>query len=852
MDAKKRIDKILSVTAERVREEVGALLGAELTVSPVESQIQSKEEIFDNLSGKQVFAHVDYSGDLEGVGGLIFGIKGAIRLGGTLIMLPPTELDEVAGREEYSEEIDDSYGEIANIIAGAYTKVFEESYPKKFRFIRKELELLQPMKVDPESDEPVPDQPYYNVGFTMAMGEADLGWLYMLMPAELFGLVEKAGDAEDTGASQQAEGTEKEATAEEASQDGGEQPATAEPEVVKKPLNREKHLKRVENILSECGGRLTEEVSALLGTKVTFSDHETTFITKEDFFFDEVEGKQVMAKLDVVGDTEGKGFLYFSLKGSIHMGGILIMLPPSELENTCNDEDFSEDIKDAYGEIANIVTGTFSLAFEEQYPEKIRVIRKEVQQVVPMKVETESDEPMPNGEYYMSSLSAEADGKELGKLHLLFPSEVLHLEREEQPAIVEQEAVPAAVAEPVTVETGGADQPVTLEPQTEETAAISSGIDPDFDLDKQHKRVDKLLEECRSRMQTEVSELLGSDIKFEGLDNRLVTKEDFFLDELSGKQVMADMDVVGDIEDKSYLFVTLKDAIHTGGVLIMLPSAELENAVAEEEFNDDTGDAYGEIANIIAGVYTAVFEEEYSESLRFIKKGLTQVIPMKVDADSEEPVPDQPYYMSGMGLSIGGESKGKVHMLFPAALLKLEMLGREEELAAAQEAARQQQAQGSAGHAPGSAAGAPSSTTQPGVAGTIPTGIAPAQHQVFEPADILVISDDEAAATAIAAGAQTKGYRIRCIGYGDDVRSAITPELKTVYLVMREVNEQAFGIAINVRAASTLPLIAAGPGWTRSKVIKAVKYGVSDILLTPATPANVEENLSNNLARMAA
>ena len=33
--------------------------------------------------------------------------------GGTLIMLPPAELDEVMGREEYSEELDDSYGEIA-------------------------------------------------------------------------------------------------------------------------------------------------------------------------------------------------------------------------------------------------------------------------------------------------------------------------------------------------------------------------------------------------------------------------------------------------------------------------------------------------------------------------------------------------------------------------------------------------------------------------------------------------------------------------------------------------------------------------------------------------------------------
>jgi hypothetical protein len=49
-----------------------------------------------------------------------------------------------------------------------------------------------------------------------------------------------------------------------------------------------------------------------------------------------------------------------------------------------------------------------------------------------------------------------------------------------------------------------------------------------------------------------------------------------------------------------------------------------------------------------------------------------------------------------------------------------------------------------------------------------------------------------------------------------------------------------------------VPLIAAGPGWTKSKVFKAVKYGVSDILLTPASGGDVEENVRNNMIKLAA
>jgi hypothetical protein len=73
-----------------------------------------------------------------------------------------------------------------------------------------------------------------------------------------------------------------------------------------------------------------------------------------------------------------------------------------------------------------------------------------------------------------------------------------------------------------------------------------------------------------------------------------------------------------------------------------------------------------------------------------------------------------------------------------------------------------------------------------------------------------------------------------------------------VFLVMQRVDEQAFGMAIKISSSSSLPLIAAGPEWTRSKVLKAVRYGVTDILLTPAEPADVEEKIRTNILSLAA
>jgi hypothetical protein len=114
----------------------------------------------------------------------------AVRLGGSLLMLPESELEAVGASEDYSEESEDSYGEIANIIAGSYTKTFEEMFPKACRFIRKEQQLITPVKVDGTSDELIPCQNYFQVSCQMGFNDKKMGILTVLLPAAAFGVDE--------------------------------------------------------------------------------------------------------------------------------------------------------------------------------------------------------------------------------------------------------------------------------------------------------------------------------------------------------------------------------------------------------------------------------------------------------------------------------------------------------------------------------------------------------------------------------------------------------------------------------------------------------------------------------------
>jgi len=612
-------------------------------------------------------------------------------------------------------------------------------------------------------------------------------------------------------------------------------------------MSSDKAKKKIDKILELVQERVGEEVGGLMGAKLVMSDLTTRLISKEDFF-DEPSGKLVFSEMQLSGEIEGDGCILVTVKDAVRLGGTLIMLPESELDEAASSEDYSEEIDDSYGEIANIIAGAYTKTFEEMYPKNFRFIRKKQEVITPIKVDVESDQPIPNQNYYQVSATMTLNATEMGKLILLIPAEPLGLD--DLPSVADESKDMASQSTQEVKAEGGEDNAGTTEATTDEVASegaqgangdAAAKTDPAaklFDVKKQKKRVDACLNECNVRMGDEVGALLGAEVKFSDHSTRVVNKEDFFFDEASGKQVLAHMDVVGDLEGKSFLYVGLKDAIFIGGTLIMLPPAELDINMAEEDFNDDAEDAYGEITNIISGVYTKVFEEQYPDKIRFVKTGLEQVVPMKVDAESDEPMPDVLYYMATSKISVGDKSLGTMQMLVPAELFKLEQLGQAE---AADDAPTASATEAKGGSVTGKAA---TDGGSDGV-GTKETG--GAQNPEF-----LIVSNDGGECSKISAVLNERGIAYKILDYKESASDYLPGDIKAVFLVMSDVDEKGLGVAIKISAASALPLIAVGPAWTRTKVIKAVKYGVDDILLTPASDADIEEKIDSVSVQIAA
>ncbi len=598
-------------------------------------------------------------------------------------------------------------------------------------------------------------------------------------------------------------------------------------------MSSEKARKKLDKIVELVQQRLGDEVGGLMGGTLVMSDLSTKIISKEDYF-NESAGKIIFSEIELNGEIEGRGGILIGVKDAIRLGGTLIMLPERELGEVVASEEYSEEIEDSYGELANLIAGAYTSTFEEMYPKSFRFIRKNSEIITPVKVEVDSEQPLPNQNYYQVSASMALNGVEMDKLTLLIPTIPFGIDVVLDSAV---ESDADVVEEAHATQTESTVVSASTEEESQEVKTEVPAMD--FDVKKQKKIVDSCLEACCKRMEEEISALLGTEVVLNDHATRIVSKGNFFMDEASGKQILAHMDLTGDIEGKSYLYVCLKDAIRIGGTLIMLPPEELDNVVRDGEFGEDSEDAYGEIANIISGVYTAVFEEQYPDKLRFIKTNLEEVVPMKVDTESDEPMPDIPYYMATAKMNMSGQDLGNIQLLLPANLFKLDGLAQPK-------VADDADADPVETKSKNAVTGTTDATESIERAGAVD-----AVEKTLNP-EFLVISNDETECSKIETVFNDCGIAYKVLDYKENVSNDLPGEVKAVFLVMKSVDEKGLGAAIKISAVSSLPLIAVGSEWTRTKVIKAVKYGVDDILLTPASDDDILGKINSLQTKKAA
>ncbi len=604
----------------------------------------------------------------------------------------------------------------------------------------------------------------------------------------------------------------------------------------------------IDKIAQSAQQKIQDEIGSLLGTAFLLSQPQGRIVSKKDFL-EKLSGKQVVTDIKIAAESEARGFLLMSARAAIRIGGTLIMLPSSELDDLAEKISYDEEIEDSYGEITNIITAAYTHLFKEMSDSPC-LFENGVQQLLSFPPDDDApDHPMADDTYYELSSAITLNDKELGPLLLLLPALFFGLEDEsgdtekrehhdeqdnderldDDPSSQEPPIASSDDQEPEkSVNRGGSDS-------TDGTLPEDSGGP---DIKTLREDVDSILEMCRVSIQEEVGAVIGAQVACSEMSNKVVSRQQFFKDEASGRQFAATFDVTGDEEGSCYLYLGLKDAIRVGCTLLMLPSSELEAAVREGSFSSDAADAYDEIVNVISRIYTKTFDEHFSRKLKFVKRSDEQVVAEKVSFEGDKPIADTHYYLHKLTLNLDGKSSGQLQMLLPLQLLGLESLQLENSAPL----------QGDAGAKHRSAAPLEDSLGRHSDAETA-GGVNRKQQSS---ADVLVISDAEPEAKRITNVLDSQGISTVHLSFRDNLNNYLPGAFKVVLLVMSDVNEQSLGKAIKISTSCSLPLIAVGSSWTRSKVLKALRYGVHDILPSPATDDEISRKVSVYLGSLAA
>ena len=609
---------------------------------------------------------------------------------------------------------------------------------------------------------------------------------------------------------------------------------------------------------------LAGEISVLLGQDLTCSDIQLDLISKENLFNNPGRAKTALTRITVEGDREGDCCLLTEISAAVILGGTLIMLPEDIIEENAQSGKLDDELTDAFGEVANIIAGVFTQAFVDKYTKTLHFIKKSVEELVPTKIDPASDEPFPPGNYYVTSCKMGVGDKDLGPLEFVVPAAIFDLEEElikPSPATeTPKEQEQAEVKQEQISESELATE--LSEPTPEPETVLSPLIKPPFADAK--KLTDVVFNATIGQVGEEIGALLGQSLKCDDVQLVMTSKADIFSNHCVDKSILTHMKVTGDREGLGFMLAQIPDAIVLGGTLIMLPEDQIEEQKNAGQFDGEVEDAYGEVANILSGSLTQVFLDRYPQQLRFIKTEIETVVPTKIDPVSAQPFPEGSYYLASFSIHLEGYELNRILLIFPAEIFDLDNeqpgdLAQIETPESANEKSSITSSSATAKSAPDEWGGAPiaESTTAPtkSAAATVPEEASAASPRAAEPVGppiVLVMSDQKTDTNPFVEILSSAGYDCRVLTFQDEIKELFQQHrILGIFLIMTQVGEKGFAAAIKLQSAGQPlpPIIFAGSEWTRSAVLRAVKYGAKDILVMPASEDEIQEKVSQHIKK---
>lgn len=345
-------------------------------------------------------------------------------------------------------------------------------------------------------------------------------------------------------------------------------------------------------------------------------------------------------------------------------------------------------------------------------------------------------------------------------------------------------------------------------------------------------KLHEMLETALRQAGEEAGMLLGQGLTATLTDSLTFSKAAYFGDLDDGVFVLA-VESREEYPGQFHLVFNLRDAILMSSLLLGIPAPRIKEKQRLSIIEPDDIDAFGEIGNMINGAMNTTFQGSLSGKAHLKLLGSKKYVPEIDPLTDDDPLPNGDYLMFRSRLEMEGQEMHHLDVLIPVDLGNQYDPPPEAPAAAPETAVTADVSAADSSAVGGVEAQAAGDDEVPvrkagGIAGTVGEEM------------IAVFEDSDEERSQLLASLEFTHFKLVESTLNADVKEVFSQgNVRLVVIGSQDADDRELAVCIKINALrqdQPVPIIMCAQRWTRTAVLKALKYGARDIIIKPCDP----------------
>ena len=334
-----------------------------------------------------------------------------------------------------------------------------------------------------------------------------------------------------------------------------------------------------------------------------------------------------------------------------------------------------------------------------------------------------------------------------------------------------------------------------------------------------YPKLQNILEASLRQAALDGSMLLGHELSLKEAEGAIGTKQDYAAG-MENASFVVGVKSQEEYDGTFYMVFSLRDAIVLGSLLLGVPLARVSEKKKLAIIDSDDVDAFSEFTNQVIGSFNPVFKANLAGKIHLKLLDPKKFIPGSDAITPDMPLPDGDYFICRSQLEMPEQELDRIDILVPAPLASLIDPPEDAEAVPAEATSAAEEEE--------------------------PVEARPA-CPATEERTVLILEENSADREFFQEALSTTEIKTIAADPGADLSGFFPePPLNAVILGVNEADDHEFSICVKIRtmsAGESVPVIMCAREWTRTGVLKALKYGAKEIIMKPCTPDELRGKL---------